>query len=292
MYLVLCLTGCMRVWFVAAVLALVVVGFVGSGLRVHGLEGPQLYVYSDRGVYPPGSSAIFRVLAIGADGGPAAGVSVLATVYDPGSAVVGQFEGVTDGGGWFVFSVVLGVEGFYMVSVQDVGGEYAGSDVSVLVCSDCPYEVSTTTVTSTSTVTTSVGTVTSTVSTTVTSPVFTTVVSRLTTTAYTTVGTTVYETTAYVGTVTFTVVSTSTVRSVEVVRSTLTATVFRTGTVTVFNTVSFTETVWESIVTTLVSTVVSTVAGFSDGLLTFAVIVVVALLVFAAVLYVVRRRSA
>jgi len=264
----------MRVWLAAAVLAFLVAGLVGSAAMVQGLEGPQLYVYSDLGVYPPGSSAVFRVLAINADGGPAAGVNVLATVYDPGSAEVDQFEGVTDGGGWFVFSVVLETEGFYMVSVQDVGGEYVGSGVSVLVCSGCPYDIVTTTVTST--ITTSVGTVTYTLFTTITSPVTTTVYSTL-------YGTTVTETTttALSGTLT------TTIWSVRVVGTTFMATVFRTGTVTSYGTVSFTETVRELVVTTLVSTVV----GFSDGGLIVAAFIAVGLIVLSAVLFLVRRRS-
>lgn len=143
----------MRVWYAAAVLAVVAAGLIGSSLTALGLEGPQLYVYSDLGVYQPGSTAVFRVLAVGVDGSPASGVNVQASIHDPNFMLVRELDGVTDGGGWFVFSVVLETEGFYTISVYDVGGEYISAETTVFVCSRCPYEVPTLTVTSFATTT-------------------------------------------------------------------------------------------------------------------------------------------
>ncbi|MEM3081284.1 MAG: hypothetical protein QXH35_06260 [Nitrososphaerota archaeon] len=150
-----------------AVIASILLGFLG--ISVLGLEGPQLYIYSDFGVYRLGSLVVFRVLAVDVGGAPAGGVRVLASVYSPAGTLVSQFEGVTDTNGMFIFEVQFGEEGVYTVSVEDIDLVYGAGETTVLVCSDCTQQIPTTTVTSTVTSTVPNATITTTLRDTLTS---------------------------------------------------------------------------------------------------------------------------
>lgn len=133
-----------------AIAAAIIIGIVWSG---HGLEGPALYVYPVQSVYPPGSTAVFRVLAVDADGRPAAGVAVIAFLHGPQDSLVGEFEGETGHDGWLVVSFELGEDGLYRVVVQaqDETLGLKNGEATVLVCSSCPVDGQTATATLTAT---------------------------------------------------------------------------------------------------------------------------------------------
>lgn len=241
----------------ALALALVLAGM----FFVDALEGPALYVYPDSSVYSPGSTVVFRVLAVDADGRPSPNLQLLASVYDPENALLSEVEGETGDDGWFVFSAVVEREGVYSVVVNAVDPSYPSSEAFVLVCSTCPRGGGVVTVTTAVTATFTVGS-TVTLKETVTAAAFSTQ--------------TVTASEFLTGTVFETVVLETTV--FDVVVSTVTSVVVSYGVVTSFVTVVSTREVTSSVVRTVV-------AESSDGSVFPLVLVAVVLLLLAAVVF-------
>nr|BAJ49341.1 hypothetical protein HGMM_F01D06C08 [Candidatus Caldarchaeum subterraneum] len=248
----------------------------------YGLEGPALYVYSDRGVYSPGSTALFHVIAVNEENGPAAGVNVYVAVYNPRDEVVFETELTTDSGGRAVFDVVLLDEGVYRVIVEDAAAFLGSGEISVLVCSSCGVPAETVTVTTTFTSFTG-STVTSTIYTTATVERTSFVTTREVSTSSIISLTTIYSTVTTISTLstTLTDVRTTTLRETRVVPTTVVSQVSSeaTRTVSVFETVTEVSTV---------SVPVVVEQGFS--LSTAVLVVGVLLAVFSAVLYAFRLR--
>ncbi|GBC70056.1 hypothetical protein HRbin01_01764 [archaeon HR01] len=145
---------------------------------VAGLGGSQLYVYTDRTVYTPGSKVLVRVLAVDSDGQPAPGVSVLVLVYSPESAYPDEYEGVTEQDGYLLIELNASVEGTYMVSAEDLEFAFGRGEATFLVCSNCVTEgVEITTTVVTTETTTRYQTIATTVTDTVTETVERTVTS-------------------------------------------------------------------------------------------------------------------
>ncbi|MCS6769342.1 MAG: MG2 domain-containing protein [Candidatus Caldarchaeum sp.] len=258
---------------------------VGLFLGVQGLSGPALYIYSDSGVYEPGTYVYFRVLALDADSSPAAELNVYVTVYKPDDEVLTELEGTTDSAGWFIFSVLLENEGVYRLVVEADESAFGTAETLVLVCSGCPRYVETTTITNTITTTIASTTITTVIRNTVTTTWdrTTTLTAVLTTTTYSTqystttrlFTTTVFETRVVQTTVVSNLVST--------VREVLT-TVLPGQTIT-----QFTTSVTTRDVTVVDISTRTVVVSQSDNLLTPLALVAVVLTVLASVVvYAVR----
>lgn len=248
----------------------------------YGLEGPFLYVYSDRGVYSPGSTAFFNVIAVNEENRPAAGVNVYVAVYNPRDEVVFETELTTDDDGRAVFDVVLLDEGVYRVIVEDAAAFLGSGEISVLVCSSCGVPAETVTVTTTFTSFTG-STVTSTIYTTATVERTSFVTTREVSTTSIISLTTFYATVTTISTLstTLTDVRTTTLMETRVVPTTVVSQVSSeaTRTVSVFETVTEVSTV---------SVPVVVEQGFSLSMVVFVVGVLLA--VFSAVLYAFRLR--
>lgn len=260
---------------------------VGLFFGVNGLSGPDLYVYSDSSVYAPGSTARFRVFAVDESMSGVGGVNLLATVYNPGGDVVAEFEGSTDGDGWFVFSVYLEDEGVYRVVAEADDPAFGVAETVVLVCSTCPRQVETVTVTNTATTTVANTTFTHVVRSTLTSTLdrtttltylyTTTVATSLTTTATESLTTTLVQTRVVETTVVRSMLSTVTQVFTSVVNG-----------LTVTQVVTSVFTARETVVNTATSTYTVVVSSLDDSLFPLALIAVVFLVLFSVVVYAVR----
>ncbi|MEM4306697.1 MAG: hypothetical protein QXD61_12100 [Candidatus Caldarchaeum sp.] len=133
------------------IIIVLITGFITNPSQA--LDGPALYVYPENAVYPPNATATFRVLAIDAEGNHAAGIIVLASLFDPGNNLFSSYEGETGPDGWLIFQIELGGEGVYKIVVEDTSGSLTRAEASVLVCSSCPLDGRGTTVTTTQTTT-------------------------------------------------------------------------------------------------------------------------------------------
>ncbi|MEM2485253.1 MAG: hypothetical protein QXU87_08615 [Candidatus Caldarchaeum sp.] len=260
---------------------------VGLFFGVKGLSGPSLYIYSDSGVYAPGSYANFRVLAVDENQVGVGEVGVYVSVINPNSEVVYEYEGATDEGGWFVFSVYLESEGVYRVVADAVDPQFGEAETVVLVCSTCPRQVETITVTNTATITVANTTITNVVRSTLTSTLdrTTTLTSLYTTTVATSLLTTVTEslTTTLVQT---RVVETTVVRSILSTVTQVFTSVVNGRTITQVATSVLTE--QKTVTSTVTQAYTVAVSGPDDSLFPLAFIAVVFLVLFSVVVYAVR----
>lgn len=113
------------------------------------LEGPQLYVYTDRSVYAPDSTVLVRVLAIDENGLPAVSRMVFVLVYPPGANFPEVYEGVTGEDGYLLLEINVTLDGVYLVTAEDAEFEFGTGETTFLVCSSCLVDSETRTVTHT-----------------------------------------------------------------------------------------------------------------------------------------------
>ena len=126
-----------------AILAIALFSLITTAQAQVPFTPPEIIIYTERQAYRPDDRVAILGLVVDSDFNPAPNITVSVIIFDPENTIVLDIEVTTNQSGIFTAAYEISPnppEGEYLITAQDLEGEFTPGFRTFIVCSICPTE--------------------------------------------------------------------------------------------------------------------------------------------------------
>jgi hypothetical protein len=125
------------------IIALTIISMIATAQAQAPFTPPEIIVYTERQAYRHGDTVAILGVVVDSDFNPVPNITVSVIIFNPENTIALDIEATTNQSGIFTAAYNIRAdapEGEYLITAQDLEGEFTPGIRSFIVCSICPTE--------------------------------------------------------------------------------------------------------------------------------------------------------